>query len=394
MKTLKESILSDMDDTMSRGDKLVDLAIRKELEKEINTHGWYTVCNKQVYQKIYDHCTEVTDKKGSRWRLVLPYFETPEDNLKPIMVSISSKKALYRIPSEKELYGTTGSAMYKRIKKCVDKYSKLNVSTCFFHYADYGLHLLMYIMNEYKFIGDVTNVTNNGWYTIAESYFNKVLGYERQHFEYMSFNYDTKEWGWGYNNKIPKSVIGSYALTNVWSTISKNVLYSDTPKGDNIIYQLVLTEMDLVNIKNLKLAKGDVSDVIKNPSKNWVKVNINKDYGKPISTYFYISKDGKSIVWKDDIKDMLPDEASISNIKNEIKTIKNYIDNQASISNELDSYIRTNYKKVSSYDDSQRWFKVHKAGNDAKYGSYMVCFDTKEWRNRTFDEFYDGGIVD
>lgn len=398
MITLKESILADMEDTISKGDKLADVAAKKELEKTIYTQGWYTVCNKQVYQKIYDYCIETTDKKGSRWRLVVPYIENSEDNLKPIMVSISSKKTLYRVPEEKELYGTTGSAMNKRIKKLIDTCSKLNLSNCFFLNTSYSsLQQLLYIINEYKFVGNVTNVTSNDWYTTSVSYFNKALGYDRQHVEYISFNFNTKEWGWGYNNKIPKTIIGYYTLVNTWDIISKNALYSDTPK-DKItnIYSTILTKMDIVNIKSLKLDKGDVSDVIKNPSKNWIKIYIKEDYGKPITTYFYISKDGKSIVWEDDIKDMLPNKAltSSSNIQNEIKTIKGYRYNQSSISDELDSYIKNNYKKVNSYDDNQRWFKVHKSGNDAKYGSYMVCFDTKEWRNRTFDEFYGGGIVD
>ena len=398
MRTLKESILDDMENTMSKGDKLVDIAAKKELEKEIYKTGIYTVGNEQLYQKIYDYCTKTTDKKGSRWRLIVPCYEKVGDNLKPLMVSISAKKAFYREPDEKELYDTTGSAMNKRLKKVTDKYSRLNLSNCFLSNYDYdGFKKLLYFMNEFKFIGDVAGVSNDSWYTIGLTYFNKSHGYERQHIEYVSFNYDTKEWGWGYNGRIPKSVIGSTTLYNVWEIISKNVLYSDTPATKTEgVYQLTLTKMNIANIKNLKLAQGDVMDAVANTPKNWVRIGIKEDHGKPVTTHFYISKDGKSIVWDEDIKAMFPNknEDSSYNIKKEITAIKGYRYNQASISDELDSYIKKNYKKVSSYDDSQRWFKVHKAGNDAKYGSYMVCFDTKEWRGKTFDEFYGGGIVD
>ena len=77
MRTLKESILGDMDDVLAKGDKAVDIVAKKELEKEIyNSGGWYTVGNEQLYQKIYDYCTKTTDKKGSRWRLSLASYCT------------------------------------------------------------------------------------------------------------------------------------------------------------------------------------------------------------------------------------------------------------------------------------------------------------------------------
>lgn len=402
MKALKtiliESVLNNMEDTINKGDKLVDIAAKKELEKEIYKTGIYTVCNEQLYQKIYDYCTKTTDKKGSRWRLIVPFFDKAGDNLKTLMVSISAKKAYYREPDEKEIYSTTGSAMNKRLKNVIDKYSKLNISNCFLSNFDYdGFKKLLYLMNEFKFVGDVTGVLNSGWYTIGINYFNKSLGYERQHIEYVSFNYDTKEWGWGYNGRIPKSVLGSATLYNIWETISKNVLHSDTSR-DKITgaYQITLTKMDLININNLKLAKGDVNDVIKNENKNWIRIGVKEDYGKPEYTHFFISKDGKSIVWANEIHDKNSgSNTSSSNIQKEIKTIKGYRYDHASISPELDAYIKKNYKNISrNNNDNNRWFKVHKSGTDAKYGSYMVCFDTEEWRSRTFDEFYGGGIVD
>ena len=66
-----------------------------------------------------------------------------------------------------------------------------------------------------------------------------------------------------------------------------------------------------------------------------------------------------------------------------------------SISQEAYDYIMKNYKKLSRDSiGNKKWVKVYIAGNDAKYGSFMICVDTKEWRNVSFDEFYGGGIVD
>lgn len=61
------------------------------------------------------------------------------------------------------------------------------------------------------------------------------------------------------------------------------------------------------------------------------------------------------------------------------------------ISEEMDKFIRENYKKGNS---EGKFYKVYREGNDAKYGHYMVNPKTMCWRGSTFDEFYGGGIVD
>ena len=56
--------------------------------------------------------------------------------------------------------------------------------------------------------------------------------------------------------------------------------------------------------------------------------------------------------------------------------------------------VYTEVKPIPANINSKTWFKVCREGNDVKYGSYYICIDTMERRNSTFDEFYDGGLVD
>lgn len=61
------------------------------------------------------------------------------------------------------------------------------------------------------------------------------------------------------------------------------------------------------------------------------------------------------------------------------------------ISKEMDAFIRENYTKGN---DTGKFYKVYREGNDAKYGHYMINPITMHKRNSTFDEFYGGGVVD
>ena len=61
------------------------------------------------------------------------------------------------------------------------------------------------------------------------------------------------------------------------------------------------------------------------------------------------------------------------------------------ISEEMDKFIRNNFKEGN---DNGKFYKVYRAGNDAKYGHYMVNPISGLFRSSTFDEFYGSGIVD
>lgn len=65
------------------------------------------------------------------------------------------------------------------------------------------------------------------------------------------------------------------------------------------------------------------------------------------------------------------------------------------ITPDMDDYIQMNYERIGQNDTAGRtWLKVYRKGTDAKFGHYMVCLDTKQRRDSTFDEFYGGGFVD
>ena len=65
-----------------------------------------------------------------------------------------------------------------------------------------------------------------------------------------------------------------------------------------------------------------------------------------------------------------------------------------SIRRESYDYIRRSFRNVERNDCSARkWHKVHCSEHDSKYGAFMICLETMQWRNVTMDEFY-GSVVD
>jgi hypothetical protein len=43
---------------------------------------------------------------------------------------------------------------------------------------------------------------------------------------------------------------------------------------------------------------------------------------------------------------------------------------------------------------NKKWYSIRNKGNDLKYGTLKICLDTMEWRGRSFNEFYEGCVVD
>ena len=387
MKTLKESLLAGMDDTLSKGDKIVDKILRNKLIDIIhNSRKLYPELDNKIYQDIIDTFTEVpsTDKKGTQWKQVIPDVKAGA-KFKPFM--INAKKGIYRKATEKELYGTTASAIDKRLKKIVSTYKKYNINN---GYCISGSNYKKYFICEYTYVESPSNM-NNDWYTFA------YVTYNPTGVVTVSFNYDKKEWTFKPNNNIPANILNNYNLATAFISLGNSIFGQIADDGVNRLFDSQYNEIKhLIDIKYLKI--GDLFDLKKNPN-DWMKINVyhwNKRY--EVKSYFYINTKRFEIITKELIEylDINKTNNITTGIKSEIKTIQGYRYNQASVSKELDSYIKTNYKKVDrdNYDDSKRWFKVHKSGNDAKYGSYMVCFDTEEWRQQSFDDFYAGGIVD
>lgn len=65
-----------------------------------------------------------------------------------------------------------------------------------------------------------------------------------------------------------------------------------------------------------------------------------------------------------------------------------------SIPKEYASEINSYTKVDENTHKQENWYKVYYAGTDSKYGAFMICPDTKEWRHTTFEEFYGGSVVD
>lgn len=65
------------------------------------------------------------------------------------------------------------------------------------------------------------------------------------------------------------------------------------------------------------------------------------------------------------------------------------------LSEDEHAFIDANFKEVDQNDYAGRkWRKVHRAKYDSKYGAFMICLDTDQWRNTTMEEFYGGAVVD
>lgn len=79
------------------------------------------------------------------------------------------------------------------------------------------------------------------------------------------------------------------------------------------------------------------------------------------------------------------------------KTIKEYLEGKRG-NTSLPNDFRAEFSWYTRVDDNdkagRKWFKVYWSGTDSKYGAFMICPDTKEWRNTTMMEFYGGACVD
>ena len=393
MKTLKdilnEGLLGNIDDTLARGDKLMDKALRKQLSDKVHA-SWYAVIDQDTYNKIMDICEErpSVEKKGSQWVFVIPDIKNGAD-FKPISANV--KKGLWRVPMDKEMYSTTSSAMHKRIAKIVNGYKKYGLSNAFV--LSGSRYNEMFLMNEYTYVKSPN--MGDDWYTYA------LYEYKSKTYKLMSFNPSTKEWSYGGNKNIPPMALNGNDNINItWEYISGAVrrTFKETADGayqDGTVWHTFLNYF-------LAMDKGDISDYKKNPD-NWIKITFDRGSysGNNIDRFVYIHKTNFSVITESALA-----YDTLNNVKNNLaqKQTKSVTDElekvqkngyNTSISQEAYDYIKKNYKKISrDSGGNKKWVKVHVAGNDAKYGSFMICVDTKEWRNVSFDEFYGGGIVD
>lgn len=219
---LKEGLLDNTEKSLANGETIMKKGILNELKNELHSNNWYSYANDAAYEKIINACEKLPDneKKGTRWQLIMP---DKESNFKPIYVAIH--KGLYRKTkgADKELYGTTASAMHKRIAKEIKMYKDESLSTGWI--SSKSITFAAFLMNEYK---RVDNISGNDWYTISiysNSHTDKLL---------ISYNPTTKKWAYGPNNNVP-TFINSNNI-NKFGVISDIMLRDEFHKSLYISY--------------------------------------------------------------------------------------------------------------------------------------------------------------
>lgn len=345
--------------------------------------------DKECYEKIKKYYNEVPaeDKKGTKWFTVIP---DENADFEPFLVSI--KNMTYRVPNDKELYGKTSSAKGKELVKICEfggdssGSRPIECNEKLMRWID--VYKLCYILKEYT---KVKKAGSTGWYTLTLFNFlnyNEVT--ESQVLNVISINPQTKQYAWGVRSDIhTNSIMDMYLYSMISTKLIDGVSYNTYSKDDGPMYM-----WGAVYNYMTKIFKKVAPSKMKKNDKSWVEFGL-ADWGKYRVTSkerFFINIKTLEYVSMEDM-DKIKLDLSTSRIEAEIFKLKN--SSRATISDELDDYIRKNFKKIESDDTIGRnWCRVVRDGNDEKYGSYMVSFDTKEYRGRTFDEFYGGGIVD
>lgn len=364
---LREGLLDNIEKSLAKGETTMKKSVLNELKNELRSNNWYSYANDALYEKIINVCEQLPDdeKKGTRWQLVMP---DENSNFKPIYVAIH--KGLYRNTkgADKELYATTTSAMYKRIAKRIKIYKENGLGTGWVPHE--SIVFVAFLMNEYT---RVDNISGNDWYTVSVySPSTKLL---------ISYNPTTKEWTYGPNNNVPAFVNS----TNVkkFGTISDIMVRDEFHKSLYIGYL-----SDFVST----LPHGNPKD-FKKTSKFWKRIvfaggqdNGYKDKCLYVhaTKFVYLTPEDITIATTNSGSTPMSDA-----IRKEIEYVKTTRLPNPSISDELNDYIKNNFTLVdrNNHDKTQKWYKLHAARNDSKYGAYMVCFDTKQRRSTTDDEF-------
>lgn len=375
MKTLKlycEGVLDRLD---KKVDALKDTLWTKERHacvKKLKTlfgRSYHITTDESTYQEIIDNLVEIPseDRKGKVWKLVLP---NKESYFKPFMVSLAH--GVWRLATNKDLCETTYSAMEKRIKshlKAVKEYNDLLL--CTIPSVKFEWIALNY---------DRVDSIGSGWITAP------LL--DRSDYLYgpttmVSFSMDSKQWCYGCpSGRIPNEFkIGKDQVTNEWVRFS-NALFSLDFKQRHIC------KLDCFDKVKSYLSKGDIKQYKKSPN-DWIKLELYTKYLNDVSDIIYINKKDLTYISQ---RDTLVEPNSKS-IKDELKRLENGIGGE--ISDETMDYILKNFDEVGKNDTKGlKWVTIYRKGSDYKYGRLNVCMTTREWRGLSFDEFYDGAIVD
>ena len=368
---IKEGILDNPEKSMSKGEAALKKEVLTELKGLVRAGAWYSYADNELYNKIITVCEQLpdADKKGTRWQLIMP---DSNSNFKPIFVAMHKGLFRYTKGAEKELYGTTASAMHKRNLKTAKTYQDEKLSKGWINSR--SIVNLAFLMNEYT---KVDSISGGDWYSIAIHDYTKSSLYT-----WVSYNPTSKEWCYGRNNEVPSFVNDHNA--NKFFTVSSIMLRDELHKSLYLAYMSYIMSV---------LPHGDAND-FKKTSKYWLRVEFSGDSMDNYKTKcLYVHKTKFVYLTQEDIQRQSVTgkigTAITNEIQKEIEYVKNTRMPNPSINMALHNYIKSNFTAVSNsnYDTSKKWYKVHGADTDSKYGAYMVCFDTQEYRPTTHDEF-------
>ena len=397
---LQEGLLDNIDNTLSTGNAIVKKEVLARLRTKIENaqSSWYVKLDDDTYNDIIQYYEEIPSeqKKGSRWTIIVP---NQESNFEPI--SVAPHKGIYRKFNEKtckEVLGTTLSAWEKRLKKADNLYKKYKLNNGWLAEPAFSsFQLVLYFMfsslSGYKLVKSVPS--GKDWYTIS-----LLVDWRTKTYDYVSFNPNTKEWAYGMNSNIPSRF---KANPEAARSVSKHFLaaVADSKSVWTFDQEYIDKALKQTNIEDYKSNKSDFFEVTLG------KWNISRDnYNK---SKIYIN--GKNFTYIRDTILGLDDIKSTSKAKSikikrtgvdvigELNAIKDSGDTKSlhRITDATADYVYNVYtevKPIPANINGKTWFKVCREGNDVKYGSYYICIDTMERRGSTFDEFYDGGIVD
>lgn len=266
-----------------------------------------------------------------------------EETFEIIIVGLA--KGLWRVANDKDLKKIIGYAP--------KTYEKKLKSELDFDYGQSGPDVnKYYIYSQFEKVDD--GVPSKGWKrAFVDIYGVKKIG------KLVLVNTDKKQWKFdiSYNGNIEDLFWTGVAVKN-----------SDFSKKNPLSSRCYTAVMN-----TCQPGEND-------GSKNWIEVAFDNK-GTLYINLHTLEYSNNKYASQDDIDDQL----------NELKNSKWP---NSSISNELNDYILKNFKKVNKNDTEGKWIKVHKTGNDSKYGSFMINIDRKLRRDTNFDEFYGGGVVD
>ena len=299
MKSLKtiieKSILDDIDTNIERGTEIANIMANKVTRNELQAkclNRWWTFFNDVDYEKIKTCCFETTEKTGSRWNVIIPY-PTNKNIFKPLMVNF--KKGLYRVPSDKELYSSTSSAIRKRIKKAANIAKTHNVSKAYVFNSAFNIYALvsqyLYLTNSGNHVEKLS--ANDNIFTIAGG-INLIdksdptcAGVENMP---MSINADTSEWAIGTPNILPNYAwfTPDKVIHPAWIELSKciydtllknNAYYMEEEPREGISYMKSYTDLTPVLSK---MPDARPADIYKSKLDDWIPImyNVGSTYRK------------------------------------------------------------------------------------------------------------------